>query len=125
MESTAYTRGAPVADDRDMSDKLQTLETHQTAMDARLSGVERTLVSHTAKLDRIVDSIAAASGKPQFDPVLVISFVKDVAILFGLVCAGIIYVASNITASGNAVLSHRVQQLERLSSPPIIRDLKQ
>lgn len=105
--------GAPVADDKDLAEKLQGLETHTTALDARLSGVERTLLVHTAKLDRIVDAVAAASGKPHFDPIIVVGFIKDVAILFGLVCAGIIYVASNITAASGVVIEHRVGQIEQ------------
>jgi hypothetical protein len=101
------------SDEGALADRLVGLENHTTALDARLSGVEKTLTIHSAKLDRIVDAVSAASGRPHFDPVIVVGFVKDTAVLFGLICAGIIYVASNISSAGNAVIEHRVNTLEQ------------
>jgi hypothetical protein len=102
----------------DLAERLFGLENHTTALDARLSGVEKTLTIHSAKLDRIVDAVSAASGRPHFDPIVIIGFIKDVAVLFGLVCAGIIYVASNISSAGNAVIEHRVNTIEQQLKAP-------
>jgi hypothetical protein len=98
--------------DTDVSERLQSLESHTAGLDARLSGVERTLTTHGAKLDRIVDALARTSAQPRFDPVVIVGFIKDIAILFGLVCAGIIYVAAAQTGVTTAVLEHRVGVLE-------------
>lgn len=105
-----------VLTDGDVVERLQGLETHTSGLDVRLSGVERTLVNHTGKLDQIVSAVAASQAQPRFDPIMVVSFVKDAAILFGLICAGIIYMASNISAARQAVLEHRVIQLEKVQT---------
>jgi hypothetical protein len=96
----------------DVSERLQGLESHTAGLDARLSGVERTLSTHGGKLDRIVDAIATQSAQPRFDPIIIVGFIKDIAILFGLICAGIIYVASAQTNATTAVLEQRVITLE-------------
>jgi hypothetical protein len=102
-----------LSDQGELAERLIGLENHTTVLDARLCGVEKTLTAHSSKLDRIVDAVSAASGRPHFDPVIIISFIKDAAVLFALVCTGIIYVASNISAAGSAVLEHRVMAIEQ------------
>jgi hypothetical protein len=97
----------------DDTNRFRELETQTTTLDTRLSGVEETLANHTAKLDRIVEVLTTASARPQFDPIVIIGFIKDIAVVFAMVCAGIIYVSSNISSAWNAIIEHRVGQIEK------------
>lgn len=94
-------------------DRLLILETHATSTEARLSMVERTLDQHGQKLDRIVSAVTASSARREFDPAAVVSFVKDAAILLGLCCTAIIYVATGISDRPVALLEQRQSQFEK------------
>lgn len=98
--------------DSDVAERLQGLETHSAGLEARLTGVERTLTTLIGKFDRFADIITTSAAQPKFNPIEIIAFVKDSAILFSLVAAGIIYIASNISDGKVTLLEHRVTQLE-------------
>lgn len=91
--------------------RLQGLEGHAATTEARLNNVERTLDNHGQKLDRIVSAVTTANAK-SFEPAAILSFVKDAAILIGLIVGGIIYVATNISATSIALLDARLERIE-------------
>jgi hypothetical protein len=99
--------------DNDNIERLQTLEHHAQRTEVRLNSVEKTLNTHSGKLDRIVDAVTQHTAKPQFNPREMVSFIRDVVVLGAAAGSVIIYIATNIAAGPAAILDLRVTQIER------------
>lgn len=93
----------------------------------RMGAVEKTLSAHGTVLQEIRDVVVKQGARPHFDPRNTIGIVKDIGIVFGIVCAGILYLASANTQSfmadsrtEQAIINDRQQQnikrVERLES---------
>lgn len=100
-------------DDTQQTGRLAKLESHATATEARLTTVERTLDVHGGKLDRIVQAVTASGARREFDPAAVVSFVKDSAILIGMMATAIIYIATNIADKPVSLLQQHQTSIEK------------
>ncbi len=85
----------------------------------RLGVVEEQLGSLSVKVDRVIDLISVNSQRRDFNPSAVLTFIKDAGILMGMVCAAIIYFASqpgevDITAREEmAVMKYKMSVVEK------------
>ena len=80
----------------------------------RMGAVEKTLSAHGTVLQEIRDVVVKQGARPHFDPRNTIGVVKDVGIVFAMVCAGILYLANvNATASVSASSKDLVLLQER------------
>jgi hypothetical protein len=71
------------------------------------------LSDHGNKLDMIIQAV---SGRKDFKPAEVISFVLQTVLLVGALCSGIVYIASNINGSRLAVLEYRMGIIQAAGS---------
>jgi hypothetical protein len=96
-----------VTETNEIFNRLGQLEEDSTEARTRLTHVEATLATHSSKLDRIIDALSA---RRDFNPLMTLQFIKDAAILLGLVAGFIIYMAGNIGSREDAVLQYRVSE---------------
>jgi hypothetical protein len=86
---------------------LSDIVTHHDAelqqLGSRIGAVETTLIAHGTVLQEIRDVVVKQGARPTFDPRNTIGIVKDIGIVFGIVCAGILYLASANTQSAMLV----------------------
>jgi hypothetical protein len=74
----------------------------------RMGHVEKTLSAHGTVLQEIRDVVVKQGARPHFDPRNTIGIVKDLGILFVMVCGGILYLAAGNTQS--AMLGSTTEQ---------------
>jgi hypothetical protein len=94
------------------------------SLNTRMGAVENTLTSHGRVLQEIKDAVVKQGARPFFDPMRTVSVVKDIGIIFGLVCTGILYLASvnaQATVGANAVELAIVKERERVAVQRIER----
>lgn len=72
------------------------------------------------KLDQIVNAVTRSEALPKVDLVKVLMVTKDLAILTGLVATLLGFVINSYGAPDRAVLSWRINQLERYAEHTII-----
>jgi hypothetical protein len=84
------------------------------SLNTRMGHVEKTLSAHGTVLQEIRDVVVKQGARPHFDARNTIGVVKDVGIVFAMVCAGILYLANvNATASVSASSKDLVLLQER------------
>lgn len=93
--------------------RLDRVEQHAVGIENRVVNVEKTLAAHGGKLDSIITALTKAEGRPVFNFTESLTVVKDMAILFALVCGGIIWLATIINSAGNAVIANRLDFIEQ------------
>jgi hypothetical protein len=54
-----------------------------------------------------------AAGKPAFEPMKILSFIKDAGILIGMGAAAIIFIASNLSSAPLAVLESQLSSITK------------
>ena len=88
----------------------------------RMGAVEKTLSAHGTVLQEIRDVVVKQGARPHFDPRNTIGIVKDIGIVFAMVCAGILYLA-NVNASATVAAGSKelavLQERERVSQERI------
>jgi hypothetical protein len=88
----------------------------QTEVHSGFSAIQSAMGTHLNALSSKIDKLDAA---PKFDIGRTLNVVKDVAVLFAMTCAGIIYIASGQNASTVAkqemLNATRTQQIEQLN----------
>lgn len=85
----------------------QTLAHHDAAIGAlttRVGHVEQKLDGHDRKLDQIIHAVTKADATPKFNFHQTVSTIVALAILFSMVCGGIIYI---VRAQSEAVLAEQ------------------
>ena len=60
----------------------------------RVGHVEKTLSGHGMMLQEIRDAVTKQSARPTFDPRNTIGIIKDLGVVFAMVCAGILYLSA-------------------------------
>lgn len=84
-------------------------------LSSRIGTVERTLVDHGHVLQEIKDAVVKQGARPAFDPRNTIGIVKDLGVVFAMVCAGILYLAAQNGSADVALLKdHEKQAAARL-----------
>lgn len=78
-------------------------------VEGEVESIKKTQGSHGDMLQQILNRL---SGHRSFDFAVTIDIAYKGAVLFGLISAGIIYLASNLNAGPGAVRDWRLQQLE-------------
>lgn len=85
----------------------QTLAHHDAAIVAlgtRVGHVETKLDGHDKKLDQIIHAVTRADAVPRFNFHQTVTTVVSLAVLFSMVCGGIIYI---VRAQSDAVLTEQ------------------
>jgi hypothetical protein len=103
---------------------LADIVTHHDAelqqLGSRIGAVETTLVAHGTVLQEIRDVVVKQGARPSFDPRNTIGIVKDIGLVFAMVCAGILYLAAQNGSKDLALLQERESQaskrIERMES---------
>ena len=81
----------------------------------RVGHVEKTLSGHGMMLQEIRDAVTKQSARPTLDPRNTIGIIKDLGVVFAMVCAGILYLAAQNGSTAVALLQdHEKQAAERL-----------
>jgi hypothetical protein len=84
----------------------------------RMGHVEKTLSAHGTVLQEIRDVVVKQGARPSFDPRSTVAVVKDLGIIFGLVCTGILYLA-NVNATATVAEGNKdlivLQERERVA----------
>jgi hypothetical protein len=101
---------------------LADIVTHHDAelqqLGSRIGAVESTLVQHGTVLQEIRDVVVKQGARPNFDPRSTVAVVKDLGIIFGLVCTGILYLA-NVNATATVAEGNKdlivLQERERVA----------
>lgn len=98
---------------------LEALVAHHDAqleqLGHRMGAVEKTLGAHGLVLQEIKDAVVKQSARPTFDPRNTIGIIKDLGVVFAMVCAGILYLAAQNGSTAVALLQdHEKQARERL-----------
>jgi hypothetical protein len=101
---------------------LADIVTHHDAelqqLGSRIGAVENTLIAHGTVLQEIRDVVVKQGARPHFDPRNTIGIVKDIGIVFAMVCAGILYLA-NVNASATVAAGSKelavLQERERVA----------
>jgi hypothetical protein len=91
-------------------ERIGSLEKHTFSLESRLGAVERNQEVHGHKLDEV---LALVSRHRSFDLSVAIDVAYKAAVLFGLITAGIIYLAGNLNAGTGAVQDWRLSDLEQ------------
>jgi hypothetical protein len=97
-----------IANKFDLEAVVQHHDSQLEAFGNRMGVVEKTLTAHSSVLQEIKDAVVKQGARPSFDPRSTIGIVKDIAILFGIVCAGILYLAAGNVQS--AMLASDTEQ---------------
>ena len=111
-----------------MRPDLEALVAHHDAqleqIGNRMGVVENTLCNHSVVLQEIKDAVVKQSARPSFDPRNTIGIVKDIGVVFAMVCAGILYLAAQNGSADVALLKDhetqhrvRIEKLETLLLP--------
>ena len=106
-------------DNGEMLNSIRTLENQNIGMTTRMGHFEETLKNMGSKVDRVLELLSRTTSRREFDPSAVLGFIKDGAILVGLVGAGILYMTNNTVGEKTAesreelaVMAYRIKQLE-------------
>ncbi|WP_088346519.1 MULTISPECIES: hypothetical protein [Rhodomicrobium] len=91
-----------VADD--FGSRLALLERHAQSTEKRLDNVD-------SALGRIEAALSKAEGRPAFEPMKILSFVKDAGILIGMGAAAIIFISTSINSSPMAVMESQLSSV--------------
>ena len=106
--------------DGDYKAQLAHHEAQLDGLNTRMGHVESTLKGHGSMLSEIRDAVTAQKAKPTFDPRSTIGIIKDIGVVFAMVCAGILYLAAQNGSRDLALLQEREAQankrLERMES---------
>lgn len=79
------------------NDMMQILAHHDAAiggLSSRIGHVEKTLVDHGTVLHRIETAVTKQDAKPQFDFHKTVGTVVALAVLFSMICGGIIWITT-------------------------------
>jgi hypothetical protein len=104
----------------DLEAVVQHHDSQLEAFGNRMGVVEKTLTAHSSVLQEIKDAVVKQGAKPTFDPRSTISIIKDIGIVFAMVCAGILYLAAQNGATDIALMKDKLErqstQVERMES---------
>jgi len=110
-----------------LENRLDSVERQGVELTHRLQSVETTQLHHSQKmdsmankLDQIVNAVTRSEALPKVDLVKVLMVTKDLAILTGLVATLLGFVINSYGAPDRAVLSWRINQLERYAEHTVI-----
>ena len=95
----------------EVSNRLGKLEEDGAEARTRLTHVEATLAAHSGKLDRIIDVL---SVRKDFNPLVILQFIKDSLILLGIIGGFILYMSSNIGTDKDAVTAYRLEEQSKI-----------
>jgi hypothetical protein len=108
---------AHVAEQFTVDERLAHVEAYTQQVENRLGAVERVLQGHSEKLDRVLQSLAKQSARPEYNPREVVSFVRDVLAVAGTLAIVVIYISTNIMRAPTELMEHRLGMLERIVDP--------
>lgn len=101
-----------------VDERLAHVEAYTQQVENRLGAVERVLQGHSEKLDRVLQSLAKQSARPEYNPKDAISFVRDVLVVAGVLASIVVYISTNIMRAPTELIEHRLGMLERTVEPP-------
>jgi hypothetical protein len=88
------------------------------SLNTRMGAVEKTLSGHGVVLQEIRDVVVKQGARPHFDPRNTIGIIKDIGVVFAMVCAGILYLA-NVNAQATVAAGSKdlaiLQERERVT----------
>lgn len=101
---------------------LEALVAHHDAqleqLGNRMGAVEQTLGTHGQMLQDIKDAVTKQGARPTFDPRNTIGIIRDIGVVFAMVCAGILYLA-NVNAAATVAAGSKdlaiLQERERVT----------
>lgn len=97
---------------------MQMLAHHDAAiggLSSRIGHVEKTLVDHGTVLHRIENAVTKQDAKPTFDFHRTVGTVTTLAVLFSMVCGGIIWITTSQFASMATKVDRHDAVLERMA----------
>jgi len=107
----------------DLHRQIQQHDTQLSSLNTRMGHVETKLDGHDTKLDTIITAVTKHDAQPKFGA-STITIVKDLGILFGIVCSGILYLAAQSSQKDIALIDDhsksaekRIERLESLTLP--------
>lgn len=107
-----------------LNTRVAHLETSVEALQSGLTAVRTELADGQkiifGKLDQLAAAVVGVQSQRPLSIGQVLGFVKDVAYLFALVVAGIVYVSGNINAPALSRIETRLQYLEAQRQPPAV-----
>jgi prefoldin subunit 5 len=95
----------------DLEAVVQHHDSQLEAFGNRMGVVEKTLTAHSSVLQEIKDAVVKQGARPTFDPRNTIGIVKDIGVVFAMVCAGILYLAAQNGSADIALMKDRVERL--------------
>jgi hypothetical protein len=109
-----------VMSDTDIHRLVQHHDGQLSALNSRVGHVEHKLDIHDGKLDKILATVTTQAAQPKVDIHQTIRSIGQLTLMFGSICAGIIYLATRQTETPIAMIqkdqSTALERLGRLES---------